>query len=140
MGNRYLVSIALALAVGALMLAAAAVFMLGPKLGPVATVLRWPLTVVLLLAAIFLQLRFAPCDHQPIGWVSIGSVLVVVSWLVTSVAFALYIREIADYGSVYGALSVVIIAFEYLYLAAAAFLTGAQIDQLARERADAMDD
>jgi membrane protein len=133
--ERYLVSIGLAVVVGVLLLAATAVFMLGPAVSGVLTILRWPVSAALLLAAIAVQLRFAPADRQAIRWVSLGSLLVVGAWLGTSLAFAFYIRDIADYGTVYGALAVVIIAFEYLYLASVAFLTGAQLDQIARERA-----
>jgi membrane protein len=133
--ERYLVSIGLAIAVGLLLMLAIAVFMLGPLVSGVVTIVRWPASAALLLTAIAVELRFAPADPQPIRWVSLGSGLVVGAWLATSLAFAFYIRDIADYGTVYGALAVVIIAFEYLYLASAAFLTGAQLDQLARERA-----
>jgi membrane protein len=134
--ERYAISIVIAVGAGALLLGAVAVFTLGPLAGGVMTALRWPLAAILLLGTIAVLVRFAPADPQPIEWVTFGSVLVVVAWLGTSVAFAFYIRNLADYGSVYGALAVVIIAFEYFYLAAVAFLTGAQVDQLIRDRAD----
>ncbi|MEA2295917.1 MAG: rane protein [Solirubrobacteraceae bacterium] len=135
--ERYTVSVAIAVAAGALLLAATAVFMLGPLASGVLTVLRWPVSALLMLAAIAVFIRFAPADRQSLEWVSVGSLLAVTAWLGTSVAFAFYIRELADYGTVYGALAVVIVAFEYVYLAAIAFLTGAQLDQLIRARAQA---
>jgi membrane protein len=135
--ERYVVSVVLAVVVGGLLLMATAVFMLGPLTGTFLTVARWPLSVVLLLAAIAAQLRFAPAEPQPVRWVSMGTVLVIVAWLITSLAFAFYIRDIADYGTVYGGLASAFIAFEYIYLAVAAFVTGAQIDRLVRERARA---
>jgi membrane protein len=134
--ERYLVSLLLAVVVGALLLGATAVFMLGPLAGAVLSVLRWPIAVVLLLAALWVQIRVAPAEHQPVRWVSLGSILVVTAWLVTSVAFAVYVRDFADYGSIYGSLAVVFLTFEYVYFAVAAFVTGAQIDQLVRERAN----
>jgi membrane protein len=135
--ERYVVSVVLAVVVGALLLIATAVFMLGPLTGPLLTIARWPVVVLVLLAAIGVQLRFAPAEPQPVRWVSLGTVLVIATWLITSVAFAFYIRDIADYGTVYGGLASAFIALEYLYVAVVAFLTGAQLDRLVRERARA---
>jgi membrane protein len=135
--QRYAVSIALAIGTGALFLLATATFIGAPLVGGLASALRWPVSAALLLVAMALFVRFGASDPQPLRWVSIGSLLVVVAWLGTSVAFAVYVRDIADYGSIFGALAVVIVAFEYFYLAAIAFLTGAQMDALIRERAEA---
>jgi membrane protein len=133
--ERYVTSILLAVATGALLLASVAVFTLGSHLWGGFSLLRWPLCALMLFAAIALMVRMAPADRQPLEWVSFGSLLVVVAWLGTSVAFAFYVRNIASYGSIFGALATLIIAFEYLYLAAIAFLTGAQLDAIVRERA-----
>jgi membrane protein len=133
--ERYLVSISLAAGCGLLILAAVALVDLVPLWvhGPLA-LLRWPLAIMALLATVALLVRFAPADAQSAGWVSFGSSLVVLAWMATSIAFATYVTKIADYNSIFGALSVAIVAFEYLYLSAAAFLTGAQLDALVRER------
>ena len=40
--------------------------------------------------------------------------------------------SLADHGSIYGSLATVIVTMEYLYLSAVVFLTGIQIDALAR--------
>jgi membrane protein len=135
--ERYAVSVLLAIAVGTLLLTATAVFMLAPLAGTLLSILRWPICVLLLLLAMAVQLRFAPAEHQPVRWVSFGSVVVVAAWLITSVAFAFYIRDLADYGSIYGSLAAVFIGLEYIYFAVTAFVTGAQLDQLVRERARA---
>jgi membrane protein len=133
--ERYLTSLWLSVAAGGLLLLATAAFMLGPiALGTPAAILRWPIVALLLFTAVGLFVHFAPADRQPLDWVSFGSILVVVAWLGTSVGFAFYVRDIASYGSIFGALATVIIVFEYLYLAAIAFLTGAQVDALIRAR------
>ena len=46
----------------------------------------------------------------------------------------LVLTTLADYGSIFGALATVVIVLSYLYLASAAFLTGAQLDALVRDR------
>lgn len=132
---RYGVSIWLSVATGLCMLAAFVVFAFGSELvGGWMSFARWPIAIVLLLAAIALFVRYAPSDHQPLNWVSFGAVLIVVAWLGASIAFALYVRNIADYGSIFGALATVMILMGYLYLSAVAFLTGAQVDALVRQR------
>lgn len=137
--ERYLVSISIAVVAGLLLLAATALFMLGPLVSGALTFVRWPVSALLLLAAVAVFIRHAPADRPPLAWVSVGSLLIVGTWLAMSVGFAFYIRNLADYGSVYGALAVVIITFEYVYLTSLAFLTGAQVDQLIRERAETGD-
>ena len=76
----------------------------------------------------------APVDHQPLRWVTFGSVVVVAAWAVTSAVLGWYLTAIADYGSIFGALATVVIVLSYLYFASAAFLTGAQLDALVRHR------
>ncbi len=135
--RHYLVSFGLAIATGTLIVLAVALWHLGPPLlgGWVAWV-RWPVVLALLLAVMGLFVRYAPADHQPVGWVGLGSVLTVVAWVVTSTVFVLYVTKVADYGSIFGALATIMVVLGYLYFAAAAFLTGAQLDALVRQRAD----
>ena len=135
--ERYAVSIVLSIGAASLILAAIAVIQLVPLVvdGPLSA-LRYVVAVGLLAASIALLVRFAPADadSHPAGWVSFGSILVVAAWLGTSVAFAFYLTNIAQYGSLFGALATVIVTLEYLYLSTIAFLTGAQVDALVRER------
>ncbi len=132
--ERYLVSTWLALGCGVLLLAAAATVQFAPVPTPVA----WLGGLVFMVAAIGLLIRVAPVDGH--GWqlVSVGTGVVVVAWVGTSVVFGLYVTQIADYGSIFGNLATVIIVFEYFYLAACAFLTGAVLDAILRERADSL--
>ena len=58
----------------------------------------------------------------------------VAGWVVMSLIFSWYVTSVADYGSIFGSLATVIVAMEYLYLSAIVFLTGIQIDSLARSR------
>lgn len=96
--------------------------------------LRWPLALALLLAVVTLLVAYAPSDHQPPQWVTFGSAVVVAAWVVTSLAFGIYLTAVADYGSIFGALATIVVGLTYLYLAATAVLVGAQLDALVRER------
>jgi membrane protein len=135
--ERYTVSILLSIASGVAILGAVAVTQIVPLMieGPV-TWLRWPVAVALLSTSVWLLVRYAPADRHSSGWVSFGSLVVVLAWLGTSLAFTFYLTHVARYGSIFGALATIIVTFEYLYLASIAFLTGAQVDALVRERVE----
>ena len=51
-----------------------------------------------------------------------------IAWVGTSLVFGLYVTEIADYGSIFGSLATVFVLLTYLYLSAASFLIGAEVD------------
>jgi membrane protein len=88
--------------------------------------------VVLLSAAIWLLLRFAPSRSRPAGWISAGSTLIVVGWIGASLLFGYYVRDVADYTSATGNLTAVLTLSGYLYVSSIVFLTGTQIDELLR--------
>jgi membrane protein len=131
--ERFRVSLLLSLAVTVLLVLAALVFELAPAVGsPLVTIARWPLAAALLLAALGAVVRWAPAEHRDWRWVTFGTGLVVVSWLVMSLLFGLYLRELADYGSIFGNLATVIVGFEYAYLSAIVFLAGLAVDGIAQ--------
>ena len=139
-GRRMLVSFALAIGVGACWLAAIAVVVLGPLLyGDVGAVgeallfvVRWGIAAGLLLLAVALLLHFAPENVQPLNWVTRGSLLVMAGWVTMSIGFGFYLRNIADYNSIFGGLATVVVLIAYLYASAVVFLGGVQVDALAR--------
>jgi membrane protein len=140
--ERYGVSLVLSAVVTVLLLLAFGVFVLGGTLASSAlgagglasavSLLRWPLTVALLLAVVATVVRWGPAEQRPWRWVSFGTALVVGGWLAMSVAFGWYLRNVADYGSVFGNLATVIVAFEYAYLSAIVFMAGLALDGLAQ--------
>lgn len=98
--------------------------------------LRWGATVLVMLVVVAVVLRLAPSRPRRRRWHSLGPLLVVGSWLVASLVFALYLREVADYASVYGGLASVIVMFGYIYLLAVLFFVGVQADDVLHEHAD----
>ena len=141
-GRRMLVSTLLALAIGACVLLAIAVVVLGPlvhgDVSPGIAVLlflaRWAVAAGLLLLAVALTLHFAPERHQPLPWVSRGTLLISFGWVLMSAGFGFYLREIASYNTIFGGLATVVVLIAYLYGAALVFLGGVQVDALARGR------
>lgn len=140
--RRIAVSMGLGAAVIILLIAAAATLELGPRLidgavaGPAVDILRWPLALVLLWATVTLVMRVAPAEARPPARVTFGSTLVIVAWLVTSAVFGWYLTNVADYGSIFGALATVVVVLTYLYVSTISFLTGVQIDALVQQRLD----
>jgi membrane protein len=140
-GRRMLVSTALALMVGACWLAAIAVVVLGPLLygdggplvGALLFVARWAVAGALLLLAVAVLLHFSPERRQPLHWVTFGSVLIMGGWLLMSIAFGFYLREVADYNSIFGGLATVVVLIGYLYASTVVFLGGVQVDALVRD-------
>jgi membrane protein len=131
--ERYAISIALSGLVIVLVLGAGGAMIVGHVAdGLVTAVLRWPVAAALLLGALVAVVRWAPAEEREWHWVSFGSALVVVAWLGMSTGFSLYLRELADYGSIFGNLATLIITLEYLYLSAIVFLGGLAVDGLAQ--------
>ncbi len=139
-GRRYVVSIALAVAVGLLVLVAVCVVAFvplvdgdpGPLVGGAELIGRWLVAAGLLSVAVALLVHQGPDRGQPLGWVSAGAVVVVVSWVLMSATFGLYLSSVASYGSIYGALASVVVLMGYLYVSTAVFLTGIQLDAILR--------
>jgi membrane protein len=129
--ERYAVSIILSALVIVLLLSAGGVMLAGHAVdGIVTSLLRWPIAAALLLAALVAVVRWAPAEQREWHWASFGSAIVVVAWLGMSTGFSLYLREVADYGSIFGNLATLIVTLEYLYLTAIVFLGGLAIDGL----------
>jgi membrane protein len=94
---------------------------------------RWLVALMLLLTAIVVLLRFVPAKQRPIEWVTVGSTLSAVSWIVATVGFGAYISAVS-YSSFYGALATLILLLIYLHVSAIAFLLGVTVDALLREK------
>lgn len=131
--ERYAVSIALAAAVTVLVVLAFGAFELAPRAGLVGGILRWPLAALLLAVALAITVRWGPAERRPWHLVTTGTALAVVAWLVMSLLFGLYLRTLADYGSIFGNLATVIVAFEYAYLSAVVGMAGLTLDALAQQ-------
>jgi membrane protein len=136
---RWPISIALAAwvtvcLVGAVLLVAA-VPRPGGALGLLVLVARWGGAIVLLGSAAWFLVRFGPVERRPKRWVSAGAVVVVATWIVTSVIFRWYVSSVANFKSAIGQLTVFIVLMVYVYVSSIVFLVGVQLDELVREDA-----
>jgi membrane protein len=134
--NRVLVSLWLATIVTVMLLAAVACVKVLPALLGGGVMLRlagWAAGLALLLLTVGMIVRFAPCRDRPVRWVSFGAVVVVVGWIAAALLFSWYASSIADYGSLFGSLAVVMVGLASIYGVALVFVTGLQLDALIRD-------
>jgi membrane protein len=125
-------TVGLALGVGACVLAAVFSTIVGGRLGLVPSILRWPLAVLLLGVAVALLVRYGPAERPEPRWASVGSGVVVAGWLILSVAFGIWVREIASYRSATGTLLAFLVLTAYVLGVSAVFLIGVEVDEAAR--------
>jgi membrane protein len=95
-------------------------------------ILRWPAAVALVAIAFELIVRWAPAQHRPRRWASLGSVLVVVGWIGETLIFTAYVRSVADFRTAVGSLEVFIFLATYFYIAAIILLVAMELDELVR--------
>jgi len=93
---------------------------------------RWGAALALLLVASAALIWFVPAKKRPIEWISVGSALSVLCWLVASVGFGAYISAVS-YSSFYGALASLVLLLIYLHVSAIAVLLGVTVDSLLRD-------
>lgn len=101
------------------------------------SIAKWPVLLIIVIMMIALLFWRAPNVRGPgFRWLSPGSVLAVLLWLLASGGFALYVANFASYNKTYGALAGVVIFLVWLWLSNLAILLGLEFDaELARQRA-----
>jgi membrane protein len=101
-------------------------------LGPVFTltwnVLQWPVVFLLIATAVALVYYFAPDAEQDWIWITPGSVLATVLWVIISLGFRFYVTNFASYNETYGAIGGVMVLLLWFYLSSIALLAGAELN------------
>ena len=102
------------------------------RLGPVFTwswkILQWPVVFVLVATAVALVYYFAPDAEQDWTWITPGSVLATLLWVVASLAFRFYVTNFASYNETYGAIGGVMVLLLWFYVSGIALLVGAELN------------
>jgi membrane protein len=114
---------------GSLASQAGKVLGLGSSAVTVFGIVKWPI-MLLIVSVILAVLYYAgPNVKQPgIRWVTPGSVLAVLLWLLVSAAFALYVASFSSYDKTYGALGGVVAFLVWLWLTNVVILLGAELN------------
>lgn len=102
-------------------------------------IIRWPLLLVILLASLNLLYRYGPSRREARWrWISIGSLVAALGWVVISAAFSWYLSALTNFNETYGSLATVIAFMIWLWLSVFAVLFGGEINAEA-ERQTARD-
>jgi membrane protein len=140
--KKFPLSILYTVLLAVLVITAAALMLIGPRLaawvaklvglGDVfTTVWTWariPVGVMLLVLVAALIYYLFPNTGQPFQLITPGAILAVIVWVVASLGFSWYVANFASYNSVYGSLAGVIVLLLYFFISAAILLLGAELN------------
>jgi membrane protein len=139
--RRWFVSLALATCVVAGIVGAVLLVAAVPKPGGgweiPAILARWLGAVLALALVTGILVRYGPAKPRPKKWASAGAVLVVVSWIATTLGFRYYVGSLANFKTAAGQLVVFLVLMAYAYASSIVFLVGVQLDEFLREDANA---
>jgi YihY family inner membrane protein len=88
-------------------------------------IVRWPLAIVLIVAAISLILRKSPHRHQPqLSWLAVGASVAVVLWILFTLLLAFYLGASKSFGQTYGPLAGILGLLLWSFLTSLALFLG----------------
>ncbi|QAU34148.1 YihY/virulence factor BrkB family protein [Janthinobacterium sp. 17J80-10] len=99
--------------------------------------LRLPAALLVLSLVIAFAYYAAPNVAHRFRMITPGSILAVVIWVAASLGFSYYVQNFGNYSVMYGSIGAVIVLLLYLYLSAAAFLFGAEVNAVIEREAGA---
>lgn len=141
--KRRLVAIGLTIALAVFIISALTLMLYGSQVGLVVArwfdlgdaftrtwkILQWFFVLAFVLLAFTSIYFFAPnLKDVRWRWLTPGSILAVVLWLLISFAFSLYLRFFDTYSNTYGSLGAVIVLLLWLYLTGTAILLGGEVN------------
>lgn len=90
---------------------------------------KWPVIVALVIVIIAVLYYATPNVKQPkFRWMSIGSLIALVIFILASLGFAFYVANFGNYNKTYGALGGVIVMLLWLWILNMSLLFGAEFD------------
>jgi len=137
-----LVAIGLTIALVVFVLLSAALIVAGPNAGrwlagwfglseafmTVWEIARWPLIFALATSGVAIVFYFAPDADQDWVWITPGSIVTTVLWVLFSLVFRIYVTRVGDYTATYGALAGAAILLLWLYFSGLALLIGGELN------------
>ncbi|MEV2212057.1 YihY/virulence factor BrkB family protein [Streptomyces sp. NPDC050997] len=101
------------------------------------SIAKWPVLLILVTIMIAILYWAAPNARvRGFRWITPGSFLALLIWMIASAGFALYVANFSSYNKTYGTLAGVIIFLVWLWITNLAILLGLEFDaELVRQRA-----
>ena len=93
------------------------------------SIVKWPVLLLIVVLVVAVLFYFSPNVKQPkFRWMSMGSLLAIVIWMIASVGFGFYVGNFSNYNKTYGSLGAVIVFLLWLWITNLALLFGAEFD------------
>jgi membrane protein len=137
-----LISLALTIALAVFIVSSFALVLVGPTLAEHLAarlylgsafewtwkILQWPTIFALVSFGIAIVYYYAPDVEQQWIWITPGSVLATILWMLISLGFKLYVAHFSSYNATYGTIGGVIVALTWFYVSSFAILIGAELN------------
>jgi YihY family inner membrane protein len=135
--KKYGLAFLLTLSAGTLLVVAFVAITLGRSLGEsikndlladVWNILRWPLSLLLILAAMALVMKVCPRRRQPAwSWLAMGAGASVALWILVTVGLGVFLQVNDSFGETYGPLTGLLALLLWSFLSSVAVLYGAAV-------------
>ena len=90
---------------------------------------KWPVLLAVVVLIVALLYYATPNVRQPkFRWISVGALVAIVTWVVASALFGVYVANFSSYDRTYGSLAGVIAFLLWLWITNLALLFGAELD------------
>ncbi|MFG2638468.1 YihY/virulence factor BrkB family protein [Streptomyces sp. NPDC048362] len=101
------------------------------------SIAKWPVLVVLVTLMIAILYWASPnAKVKGFRWITPGSILALIIWMIASAGFAFYVANFASYNKTYGTMAGVIVFLLWLWITNLAILLGLEFDaETVRQRA-----
>ncbi len=101
---------------------------LGQDVGVIFLLLRWPVLLVMVALCLGATYRFGPSrTHAKWQWITWGSGLAAIAWVVVSVAFSYYVSHFSQFNVTYGSLGAAIGFMTWIWISVMVVLLGAEL-------------
>jgi membrane protein len=101
---------------------------MGHAFAIVRQVVEWPIAFTLVATGVGILYWAAPDAEQTWVWITPGSVVATVLWIVASLGFRLYLDNFGSYNAMYGALTGIMVALLWMYISGVVLLLGAELN------------
>jgi membrane protein len=92
-------------------------------------VLRWPLLLAVIIVGLAVLYRYGPSRREPRWqWLTVGSGVAAMAWLISSVLLSWYLSNFANYDATYGSLGAAIGLMMWLWISSIVILVGAELN------------
>ncbi len=91
--------------------------------------IKWPLLMLVVSAGIAMLYRYAPArSDAKWKWVTPGSILATVLWIVGSALFSWYASTFGDYAATYGSIGGIVVLLMWFYITGFVIMLGAEVN------------